>query len=348
LDLIIPNSLLFNVYAKEYRLSLLKNWDLTEILDCSAFNIFVDATVRNVIIQFSKTSESSNVGYKNTLGASSFLELCNRKYQVIHESILEKNNQNWGLVFRLNAEILLLTNRIKINPVLTENFDVSQGYIPYRRSDLIKKYGKEKGNAIVDQRQWHSTTKINEEYKEELFGRNMSKYFYSHSGSYVWYGKHLACFVDLRFFNGKRLLVREITNPTIIACLVEEEFVNDPQLISIIPKSNQQPESLEFLWGLLNSRFATFYHFNSSPKATKGAFPKILIEDLKYFPLPEKTSRNKQLIDSIENIVQKIFLIMNENPNTDTKSLEHQIDNIIFKLYGLTEDEKNIIEKEIE
>jgi len=213
---------------------------------------------------------------------------------------------------------------------------------------LIKTYGKENGNAIVDQRQWHSTTKINEDYKEELFGRNMSKYSYSHSGSYVWYGKHLACYVDLRFFNGKRLLVREITNPTIIACLVEEEFVNDPQLISIVPKSHQQSESLEFLWGLLNSKFATFYHFNSSPKATKGAFPKILIEDLKNFPLPENTALNNQLIDSIENIVQKIFLIRHENPATDTKLLENQIDNIIFQLYRLTEDEINIIETEIE
>jgi hypothetical protein len=239
--------------------------------------------------------------------------------------------------------MLAFTNRIKNNHTLSEQFDVSQGYIPYRRSDLIKEFGTEKGNAIVDQRLWHSIIKTNDEYKEELFGRNMSKYSYSHSGSYVWYGKHLACYVDLRFFTGKRLLVREITNPTVIACLVEEEFVNDPQLISVIPKSSTNLVSLEFLWGLLNSRFATFLHFNSSPKATKGAFPKILIEDLKNFPIPAVTSLNEPLITVIENVVEKILVEKKIDPKTDTSASENEIDQLVYKLYGLTEEEIRIV-----
>ena len=43
---------------------------------------------------------------------------------------------------------------------------------------------------------------------------------------------------------------------------------------------------LEIVLAILNSKLATFYHFNHSPKATKGAFPKILVKDLKEFPLP--------------------------------------------------------------
>ena len=98
------------------------------------------------------------------------------------------------------------------------------------------------------------------------------------------YGKHVACYVDELFFSSERLLVREITNPQIIACIVNKKYINDPQLINIIYKE-VKTLSLKVLWAILNSSLATFYHFNHSPKATKGAFPKILIADLKNFPL---------------------------------------------------------------
>ena len=346
LDLIIPNTILFNVYAQEYRLSLLENWELTEILDCSSFIIFEDATVRNVIIQFKKKEESFFVGFKNTLNANTFLELCVRKSEEIPKQNLIDCNQNWGLAFKLSSNLISFTNKIKKNHILSEQFDVSQGYIPYRRSDLIKRFGIEKGNAIVDQRLWHSVVKITEEYKEELFGRNISKFSYSHSGSYVWYGKHLACYVDLRFFSSKRLMVREITNPTIIACLLEEEFVNDPQLISVIPKPNVNSVSLEFLWGLLNSKLATFLHFNSSPKATKGAFPKILIEDLKNFPIPESDPINEPIRTTIELIAEEIFAKKQVDSTIDTTGLEVEIDHLVYELYGLTEEEIKIVEGE--
>ena len=38
---------------------------------------------------------------------------------------------------------------------------------------------------------------------------------------------------------------------------------------------------------ILNSCIGTFFHFNASPKATKGDFPKILVKDIKEFPLPK-------------------------------------------------------------
>ena len=141
-------------------------------------------------------------------------------------------------------------------------------------------------------------------------------------------------------------MVREITNPTIIACLLEEEFVNDPQLISVIPKPNVNSVSLEFLWGLLNSKLATFLHFNSSPKATKGAFPKILIEDLKNFPIPESDPINEPIRTTIELIAEEIFAKKQVDSTIDTTGLEVEIDHLVYELYGLTEEEIKIVEGE--
>ena len=70
------------------------------------------------------------------------------------------------------------------------------------------------------------------------------------------------------------------------------------QLISVIKEDNKSNlYSLSVLWCILNSRLATFYHFNHSPKATKGAFPKILVQDIKEFPLPEISNKAKYVIE---------------------------------------------------
>ena len=344
LSYIIPNSLIFNVFAQNYRLCIFDNWHFNEVLDCSEFNIFSDATVRNIIIMLRKDKNGKEIPYRNTYNVKNFQELINNPQLVVNKEVITKNNQNWGLLFKLNNDIISSISKIRRFKPLSDYFDVSQGYIPYRTSDLIVKYGEEQGKKITKERLWHSNKRPNTEYKQELFGRNITKYSYIKTESYVWYGKHVACYVDPKFFNSKRLLVREITNPTIIACLIEEELVNDPQLISIINKLYINID-LEYLWAILNSRLATFYHFNSSPKATKGVFPKILIYDINHFPIP--VNINKNIEKQINKLVNEIMLVKKRNILTDTINIENQIDSLVYELYGLTEEEIKIIEESV-
>ncbi|MBU1123968.1 N-6 DNA methylase [Patescibacteria group bacterium] len=346
---IVPNTFLFNVFASNYRLKLLDDWNLSTIIDCTSFKLFDAATVHNAIFVFQKTAEPpKNIGYKQTLNAKSFLELSQRNTSNCDKDVLRSNNTNWGLVFSLPSSIIELVNKIASAPHrIDEIFDVSQGYIPYRRSDLIKTYGEEEGNRIVDNRMWHSKTKQSSDYKEEIFGKSLTKYSYSNTGNYVKYGKHLACYVDPKFFNQNRLLVREITNPTIIATYIEEEFVNDPQIISIINKLDVNADLL-VLWAILNSKLATFYHFNSSPKATKGAFPKILVKDIKEFPLyalkKEDEKKIIQYTDSILSVTKSEDYSANKKLRDQVKEFEMQIDKIVYKLYDLTPEEIKIVE----
>ena len=340
ISLIIPNTILFNVFAQSYRLNLFDNWTIDEILDCTNFNIFEDATVRNIIFQFTKSdSKKYTLGYKNTANAENFNNLVNRKQILISKQTAEDNIQNWGLVFKLDDKILNIIKKLKTNNLLGENYDATQGFIPYRKSDLIKLYGENKAESIVKNREWHSDNKVNNEYKEEIWGESITKYSYKNTGNFVWYGKHLATYVDPKYFNQKRILIREITNPSIIACLIKEEFVNDPQIICVIPKKDDY--TLELLWAILNSKLATFYHFNSSPKATKGAFPKILVYDVNNFPLPKLIDSNIQ--KTMETLVEQILTNKAQDHSADTTELENQIDKLVYQLYDLTEEEIAII-----
>jgi len=339
---IIPNTILFNVFAQKYRIELFEKWNLDEILDCTDFDLFTDATVRNVIFTFTKTIKPSNsLTYRRTNNITDFNELSIRETHAIIKDTVAANNQNWGLIFKLDQEVLELVKKIKSNNLLGEKYKSSQGYIPYRKSDLVKIHGAQEAKSIVENRKWHSSKKINEEYKEEIWGKSISKYSYKSTGSFVWYGKHLATHVDLKYFNQKRILIREITNPGIIACLLEDEFVNDPQLISIIQENEDY--TLEYLWAILNSSLATFYHFNSSPKATKGAFPKILVYDVNNFPLPVKPDSIS--IRKLEKLTKEILKEKNKDQNSDTSELENSIDKIVYELYEISEKEIKIIER---
>ncbi len=340
---IIPNTFLFNTFAKHFREMLVEKWNVLEILDCTKFPIFESAVVRNAINLFQKDSEGSKqVGYRNTANVTSFSDLLEREREFMTVESLLAMNQNWGLAFYLGANDIKVINQISSSiDSICNHYDVSQGYIPYRKSDLIKIYGKEEGERIVKERLWHSLQPLDNTYIQEIYGRDITKYSYHSTGEYVKYGKHLACYVDLKFFNSSRLLVREITNPQIIACLLDEVFVNDPQLISVIVRDERY--SLEFLWGILNSKLATYYHFHHSPKATKGAFPKILVQDIKGFPLPIASDEQ---ISSLGKVSKKVLTKKKSNLSTDTSALENQIDFLVYHLYGLTYDEVLIVDPE--
>ena len=343
LSYIIPNTYLFNNFAKNYRLSILDRWNVLEILDCTKFKIFESATVFNTINTWQKNTFGSPefIGYRRTSNITSFAELLDNPRTFLRKEDLLKMNQNWGLAFFLSDKVVTLINKLSGNTNSISNYyDCSQGYIPYRLSDLISVYGKEEGTRIKTQRLWHSKQKTSEYYIQEIYGRDISKYDYSVSGEFIKYGKHVACYVNPIFFTSPRLLVREITNPTIIACFITDSYINDPQLLPIIAKDGSL-ESLYYLWGILNSKLATFYHFNHSPKATKGAFPKILVQDIKDFPLPVVSNDVKSYITELVKQV-----LENHSKGLDTKTGEQRIDLLVYHLYDMTYDEVLIVDPE--
>ena len=125
-----------------------------------------------------------------------------------------------------------------------------------------------------------------------------------------------------------------------MACFISETFINDPQLLPIITR-NGEVEDLYILWGILNSRIATFYHFNHSPKATKGAFPKILVQDIKDFPLPEIAQDKKSyLVSLLHEVMEK------HQKGESSQTIESKIDLFVYHLYGLTYDEVLIVDPE--
>jgi len=334
---ITPNSILFNVYAQNYRVEMLDRWSIEEVLDCTELDIFADATVRNVVFRFSKDLTNCNLGYRETSNISSFQELISRPILHLEKSMAESNIQNWGLIFKLPADILKLVGRIKNNCVpLSKYFaETSQGLIPY------DKHTGQSAETIKN-RIFHSVIKHDDVHKPWLYGEDVTRYSVKWNGKeYVNYCDGIANPRDPKFFRGERVLIREITNPVIYAGYTNDELYNDPAVIVILSNPGGAL-SLFSLLGILNSKLATFYHFNSSPKATKGTFPKILVYDINNFPMPRELNNDHH--SRIHDKVDQILTLKKQNPTTDTSALESKIDQLVYELYDLTPEEIALVE----
>jgi len=329
---IVPNTWLFNVFASKYREKILNTWRIVEILDCSGFKIF-NATVFNSIFIFKKTEPSGHVGYRPTLDCSSFQELITRPRTEMSRSDLLEQNHNWGLAFKLPQMTKAIVQRISSCPNVLSDFfpEISQGLIAY---DKYQGQPKE----IIESRAYHFS-QYKDGLKKWLWGEDVKRYSVKWNGrEWIDYCDGIANPRSPKFFKGTRLLVREITNPSINASLINDEAYNDPAVIIVLPSPTNQ-YSIKVLLAILNSELATFYHFNHSAKASKGAFPKILLKDIKDFPLPV-VSQGK--VDALEQLVDAR---MNYSP--DEQAIDAEINRIVYNLYGIESDEIQFIHKQL-
>ncbi len=99
-------------------------------------------------------------------------------------------------------------------------------------------------------------------------------------------------------------------------------------------------EKLKFLLGILNSKLSAWYFSLIGTTTGMGTnrWKKYKIE-----LLPIKMPSEKQE-NQIELLINKILSIKKQNPNTDTTDLENEIDQLVYQLYELTEEEIKIIE----
>jgi len=290
LGYIFPNTFLSRQFGEKYREQILKQHDIISITDLSEDKTFDDAQVRTCITIISKSIKEILTKFSvynhddKAINTSKFLT----------KTYLEENISNWQTLFTISKDIYNIIQKIRQTELTINDIcEVSQGYIPYRRSDLVKTYGEEKGNKIVDERLWHSPTKIDENYLQEILGRDVKKYSYHERSLYVNYGKHVASYVDLKFFTSPRILIREIAETTLHCAYIEKEFCNSSSMITVIQKDKSY--SLKYILAILNSKLMGWYHFNTSPKAKKGLFPKILVSDVRKIPIPNISLKKQKI-----------------------------------------------------
>ncbi|KAB8152416.1 hypothetical protein EZY14_013460 [Kordia sp. TARA_039_SRF] len=327
---IIPNSILMNSSYKELR-NLIKD-EMFKIVKLPE-KVFEDATVETVIIEFQKLIEFEN--------CKTICYAKNDSINSIENSLIyDVPKQSWDIYETPKFNIYISSDIIrplrKIHSKgekLIELADFALGITPY---DKYKGHSQE----LIKSKAFHSEEKLSELYKPLIKGQNITPYVIDEKPTgYIKYGDWLGAPREERFFKEPRVIVRQIVSgkpPRIYAGYTNKPLYFTQIGFSIIPINKISPLELT---ALLSSKALNFYHKYLFLDIEKELFQKILIENCKKLPILPFEDKEK-----IENKVLKIISTKKENPQADTSSLENEIDQMVYKLYGLTEEEIQIVE----
>ena len=324
LSYIVPNMFMANVFAEKYRKHLINNWFLKKVDNLSEIDVFESAKVRNCIVFFIKQEEWNSAIFTKITVENLNVKLLKKK--TLHVQVLTENISNWLNLIEKDEIAIAIAKKMENESIsLGEISDISQGLIPY---DKYRGHSEE----IIKNKIWNADYQKDDTYRRELRGKDVDRYKLHWNGKdWISYGDWLAAPRKPDFFRYPRILVREITNPRVFATYTEEEYYNTPSIINCI---NFRID-IYYVLGILNSELMSFYHNIMSPKAAKGLFPKILVNDIRKIPI--RLSKQNLLTQLVEKVKSML-----DNPNVE---IDKQIDEIVYEIYEINKEEREYIKK---
>jgi hypothetical protein len=141
---------------------------------------------------------------------------------------------------------------------------------------------------------------------------------------------------DIKYFTSPKILFKGM--------FVENEFAYDDNnhfvgfSFSTIIQQNKKYD-LKYILAILNSKYALNWFWKNGKK--RGAGVDIGVEKLRQFPIKVV---DEQAQKPVIKLVERILAAKAKNPQADTSKLEEEIDQLVYQLYGLTEEEIKIVE----
>lgn len=187
------------------------------------------------------------------------------------------------------------------------------------------------------------TTKKTQEALPLIQGKDFNRYSFSPEVKYFIYKpENIKSGGDLSYHHTSPKIVIRTTADSIVATIDDNKYLALNSVNIAILKVKDY--SLKFLLAILNSKLVDFWYLLSVQEPGK-TFAEVKIVYLKNIPIPPFAERNQPIIFKVEQLVDLIIISKKNDSKTDTKNLENQLNNLIYKLYGLTEEEIKIVEK---
>ena len=404
IGLIVPNSWLMTYSGEALRKIFIERASVEKIINLYGKS-FEDANVETVIsiMKNSVADINHTIEILKTDEKSSSIDFLHYKKQ----DDFSKNSGYEFFVFQDDLSESITKKLRERCRGLDEVACVKAGLQAYEKGKGIPKQSAED----VKSRPYDYTYQFNEDTYKYLDGSNVLRYAVNWTGQWLWYGNHLAAPRTLNLFTDEKIIVREITSEfphCLNAVYTEDTYLYNRSNIAVVKREGQNV-SLKYILVLLNSTLISFYFKKNTAKAERKLFPKIILNDLRLFPikvipkesqepfialadtmlslnsqLQEKRTRFlRRLNENFEGIKittalqtfdqldfkgfvaelkkQKIKLSLIEQDEWEDyfnqyrqacqelseqiKATDAEIDNKVFDLYGLTQEEREIVLK---
>jgi hypothetical protein len=303
---IVPKPLLNNENYEKIREIILKN-GLSEII--SGSDIFDSANVESSIFINSKKGKAKTLRIKEIL-----------KNKIIQKSEVNKN------IFDKFPFKIISTEVLKRDEVILKKLGNFSGSQPLLNITRGVECGK-KDNSI---------TNIENTYPL-LRGEDIGRYSINFSGYYIDFDKNdIKKFKNLDLYRNEKILIRRVGNK-ILATLDKNEFITLNTIYCCF--SSDKKISNIYILSLLNSSLILFY-FKKIFILDDKLFPYIRKSQLDFIPIPKiSPEEQKPFIEKVEKILEA----KKQDPSAETSQWENEIDEMVFDLYGLSEEERGVV-----
>lgn len=136
-------------------------------------------------------------------------------------------------------------------------------------------------------------------------------------------------------FEKEKIMLPDISNKA--EALMDSKGMYSVNTAYIIPKADK------YLLALINSSLVHFFYSNLT-STIRGGYLRFIRQYLAQIPIIEPSSQVREMIESL---VDQIIESKNQDPTSDTSTLEAEIDQLVYELYGLSEEEIEIVEGKI-
>ncbi|MGY6530395.1 MAG: class I SAM-dependent DNA methyltransferase [Cyanobacterium sp.] len=368
---IISNKFTRANYGKEMRSFLLANTTLTHFIDFSGLSVFDEATVDAAILGYQKNKLSDSYLIYADVDKDGFrINDFHGYLDEVTEDYLQDNLTINSWAFE-SAEVLKIKQKIEAQGTPLKDWDISINYgikTGYNEAFIID--GKKRQELI------EKDSKSADIIKPLLRGRDIQKYYPDFQDlwligtfpskkynidDFVGVKEYLLTFGDRLHQSGKKGSRKKTANswfetsdniaywedfekPKIIYPNMTKYF---PFFLDIHDNYYHNDKSFHIItnqifWliSFLNSKLF-YYCFRDNFSELLGGTRELRKVFMEQIPVQQITEKEEK---PFKKLVTKIMEMKKKDKEADTKELEEKIDQLVYKLYGLTEEEIKIVE----
>ena len=198
-----------------------------------------------------------------------------------------------------------------------------------------------------EQESYHADRVIDSTYLPEIKGKNVFRYYSVPSGKYLSYGDWLAEPRQSAFFMKPKIAIRKILSAKLCGSFFEKPTALDQSLYVLI-SPEEDVNLLINLLGILLSRLAAWYLQNKYA-IFDTLYPWYTKKQLSDFPIKKPPSLLKKYVENMMLLQQQAGGSKTPHEQESFKrqieATDHQIDQLVFELYGLSKEEQDIVRK---
>jgi hypothetical protein len=336
---IVPDRLLLNTQCVKLRKWLLQEQTILEI-DSFVEGVF-QAVVDNIIIfNCNAPMQKKSIRVKNKVATDTLGHIA--AFEIPITYFLSSPSNQFDLLY--DPRISNLINKIKSNSVPLEKIsEIKDGIIQGKVADEL-----------------FLNKQLDKASKPLLFGKDINRYSIKFRNKWVNYKPIEMMRLEVKrrgpgvrhglwmrtpvIFERNKILTRQTADEIIAAYDTDYFYYSNTLHGTTITDSKYNPI---YVMALMNSTLMTWYYRSTTTEEGK-VFAQIKIQILRKLPIKEASkSEQQRFINIINRILDKTKdddYLQNPKKQAKVKTLEAEIDQLVYKLYDLTPEEIKIVE----